>query len=407
MGIKRIFQIIGGFIILLIIVLIGLYIIPPSLTEYSYQPSEFIDGQFQDNVGWYKGDDDRWYQITWSAAGGLRMNHFDTLRSELLSNRLIEGQDQFYINKLGSDNTVSFYKMDSSSFEMKVNDEDLVITATRQDSIFYKQEEFQYMNNSIALTATLFTPYKNQKNILMVFIHGSGVSDRDNFWYMYQADYFAKEGYTVLLPDKRGCGKSHGEWHIASFIDFADDIIAGINYIKNRSGIEKIGVIGLSQGGWISHVVAEKYEELDFVIDVVSSATTPAEQLHFEIKRDMEDGGAPGFISGLLSTVFSKRAMGRRKIWWEKNKDYDPVSMLRNTRVPILKIFGSDDKNVPVEKSLSNLDLMQKDQPDLPVTIKVFNGSGHALFNDKSGWIRTDYLELVDSWVRSQNIDSK
>ncbi|RZW43368.1 MAG: alpha/beta hydrolase, partial [Flavobacteriaceae bacterium] len=260
----------------------------------------------------------------------------------------------------------------------------------------------------VSLVGTLFTPIHDDRKTTLVFIHGSGVSDRGNFWYMYQADYFAKKGYTVLLPDKRGCGKSHGEWHTASFDDFAMDITVGIEYLIERQEMRdhKVGVLGLSQGGWISHIVAEKSHDVDFVIDVVSSATTPAEQLYFEIKRDMEDGGAPSFISGLLSTVFSRRSMGKRKVWWDHNKDYDPISMLSKTRVPVLKIFGSEDKNVPVEKSLSNLELMMIDQPDLPITIKVFEDSGHALFNDNNRWIRTDYLDLVNGWIGRSDINS-
>jgi len=400
MGIKRILQVIAGVFLLLVIILLGLYIIPPSQTEYEYKPQAYIEGEFRNEVGWYEGDDNRWYQVTWSAAGGLRLNHFDTLRSELLSYKLIKGQDLFFISREGSDNTVTFNEIDSNTHRMEVNDEDLKIIAFRDDSIFYKQEEIQYVDNSIRLVGTLFTPLSNSNNILMVFIHGSGVSDRDNFWYLYQADYLAKRGYTVLLPDKRGCGKSHSEWHIASFSDFADDVIAGINYVKDKSDIEKIGVIGLSQGGWISHVVAEKVEDVDFVVDVVSSATSPREQLHFEIKRDMDEGGAPGFVASILSTVFSKRAMGKRKIWWDKNRDYDPIAMMTKTNVPVLKIFGSEDKNVPVEKSLENMDQLMNDQPGLPITIKVFEGSGHALFNSKTNWIRSDYLELVDKWVK-------
>ena len=66
------------------------------------------------------------------------------------------------------------------------------------------------------------------------------------------------------------------------------------------------------------------------------------------------------------------------------------------------KIFGEEDENVPHTESMVLLENMLSTSPDVPLTIKTFKGTGHALINRASGWIRNDYLEYVTEWVSKQ-----
>ncbi len=93
---------------------------------------------------------------------------------------------------------------------------------------------------------------KGGKRPALVFIHGSGAQSREMYWglgYLYAA-----RGFAVLAYDKRGVGKSTGNWREASFEDLADDAVAGAKFLQARTDIaaNQIGFWGQSQGGWIA-----------------------------------------------------------------------------------------------------------------------------------------------------------
>lgn len=402
--IRKILKVVLFLFAALLLVLLGLYLIPPKqqVIEYNYVDIE-TNPEINSKVGWYTADNGKNYQLSWGANQGLQLNYFDNKRADLKHFVLTQIRDNEYDTNEDLQTTeVKFINNPTdSSLTMDVKTSKTLFKARKRSSLFYKQEEIQYFNGDIPLAGLLLTPIENSKSTAIVFIHGSGISDRDNFWYMHQADFLARSGYIVLLPDKRGCGKSGGEWHTASFKDFAEDIQAALDYLfaNKESEFSKTGIIGLSQGGWISHKVNQVNSHLDFVIDVVSSATTPNEQVKFEVMRDIMDSGVPKFLADPLSLVFAKRARAKRKIWWEKNGEFDPVGLMSQTAIPVLKIFGDQDTNVPVKRSLEQMEVLLSERPGLPIELKIFEGSGHALFDEETQWIRKDYLEYLDAWI--------
>ncbi len=401
------FRIVKYFTILmgiLILVVLSLYIIPPRQQkfQYDYRNLERNPG-INAKVGHYVAGVDQHYQVTWGAQTGLQINYFHEHRDSLRQFRLTRiDDDQFDID--GDLNTTEVWfdlNPQDSSLQFTLKTQSTEITAKKNQAPFYRQEEVKYFNDSVRLAALLLTPVENHKSTAIVFIHGSGVSDRDNFWYMHQADYLARSGFVVLLPDKRGCGKSTGMWHTATFTDFAGDIVAALDYLSShkKDVYNKIGIVGISQGGWISHIVNQEYGHLDFVVDVVSSSTTPNKQVLYEILNDIKTRGVPAFLAKPLSIVFAKRATGRRKIWWDQNGDFDPMPLMAKSDTPTLKIFGEKDKNVPVYQSQQLLKGLLIKHPDLPIEIKIFEGSQHGLMDPDKRWIRYDFLNYLVSWI--------
>jgi dienelactone hydrolase len=66
------------------------------------------------------------------------------------------------------------------------------------------------------------------------------------------ADALSSRGIAVLRMDDRGVGCSEGgDIANAPIPERADDIKAGIRYLKNRNEVdaERIGLIGISEGG--------------------------------------------------------------------------------------------------------------------------------------------------------------
>ncbi len=162
---------------------------------------------------------------------------------------------------------------------------------------FYSQEfqfttkETSFKNGDITLYADVYTPNNpKEEKVGIALILGSGNSDRSNEWSFLLAEFLAENGYYVLLPDKRGCGKSEGDWKRTSFFELADDASISAEHLKKLIGLQKIGLMGLSQGGKIAPMVATK-SDIDFVIDIVGPARAVIDVIIHEVTNTAKEKG--------------------------------------------------------------------------------------------------------------------
>ena len=82
--IRKILKAILVLIGILILVLLGLYLIPPSQQSFEYESADIERNPLINNkVGWYTGEDGKEYQISWGAKQGLQLNYFDFDRENL------------------------------------------------------------------------------------------------------------------------------------------------------------------------------------------------------------------------------------------------------------------------------------------------------------------------------------
>jgi pimeloyl-ACP methyl ester carboxylesterase len=388
--------------VLAIIILVGLALIPPDPFKPKL-PNLIGESVYQldEKVGWYLENKNVFWLVTWGAENGLTMNRFDPNMQ-----RHLKPQTEDVLSlKIGKSDFKAEFKRDTDLriIGMQWFDEQGQHNAKRLDNYAYDQKEAHFKSLDIGLAGLLMTPVSHGPYPAVMMIHGSGVSDRDNFWYLYQADYLAKKGIAVLLPDKRGCGKSGGEWHIAGMEDFAEDADSGLDYLQHVEGVDstRTGLLGFSQGGMIAPLAASKSSKARFVINVSGSATTFNRQISHEIANDFRRGGAPSFIIPIIKPVFIMRAKKRRPIWWKKNGDYDPVKYWRQLTIPALVVFGREDEfdNVPVSLSLDRLMAAKRNHQEMILDIKVYDNSGHALGDPSTGWIRKDYLDMLAEWI--------
>jgi dipeptidyl aminopeptidase/acylaminoacyl peptidase len=122
----------------------------------------------------------------------------------------------------------------------------------------YREEEVSYSNPAakIQLAATLTIPPGKGPFPAVLLMVGSGPHDRDETLmghkpFLVLADYLTRKGIVVLRADKRGVGKSGGDYSRAVMADFASDAEAGVAYLKTRAEVKrhKIGVVGHIEGG--------------------------------------------------------------------------------------------------------------------------------------------------------------
>ena len=265
---------------------------------------------------------------------------------------------------------------------------------------------FQNQMQNLALAGLLFVPEGDGPFPAAIVIHGSGTSRRDNGWYLTLTKHLQNSGIVVLLPDKRGSEESEGNWRTSSFEDLATDTRAAIEYLREQQSvpISRIGVIGMSQGGWIAPLVAEQEDELAFLVSMVGSVVTPREQLLYEENYNLRQVGFLPGVSNVLAYVGSAnvRYLAQPELY-ELIVDYDPLPYWRNISIDSLALFGADDTNVPSAESTKRL--MTLNNPN--VRVKVYEGSGHALESPRghgNSIIRGDALEEISNFIRDTGV---
>lgn len=300
-----------------------------------------------------------------------------------------------------------------------------------------RSQDVRYESGEIELAAELVLPDVEGRAPGAVIIQGSGDSDRSNGWAAAIADVLADAGVAVLLTDKRGCGASGGTWQSADFHDLADDALAGVAYLRGRPEVdpERVGVVGLSQGGWVAPIAAARSSEVAFVIDISGAAVGFAEQVTVEMANTTRQAG---LSEAAVATVLElNRAAGRYGLTgdWEPYAalrtsamqtealpiaagfpgtpedpkwgfirgvaSYDPMPFWTVVSQPVLVVYGEEDQNdnVPVQESVRRLEhafgITRKENAE----IVVIPGAGHGFIEASTRRLMREFVEALQDWI--------
>lgn len=102
----------------------------------------------------------------------------------------------------------------------------------------------------------------------MVLVHGGGAGPRE--WLRQEAEAFARAGIVTLIYDKRTDGYTLTQ---RSYQRLADDALAAVRRLRTWPGVDpdRVGLWGVSEGGWVAPLAAVASEEVAFVITVGAS----------------------------------------------------------------------------------------------------------------------------------------
>lgn len=150
------------------------------------------------------------------------------------------------------------------------------------DEVDYYSQDLTIKNGDITLGATLTMPKEYDSNTpIVVLASGSGPQDRNcelmgHKPFLVIADYFARHGVGCLRFDDRGTGSSTGVYSESTLEDFASDVLACFNHLKNdpKFADNPIGLAGHSEGGMHTLMAAKNNKDIDFVIQLASVGTT-------------------------------------------------------------------------------------------------------------------------------------
>ena len=231
------------------------------------------------------------------------------------------------------------------------------------DDTDYQEISFENTEQEIGMAGMLFIPEGDGPFPAAVIIQGSGTSQRGSIWYLTLIQHLQENGIVVLLPDKRGSGKSEGDWRMASFEDLATDTLAAVSFLKNQEdvAISDIGVIGLSQGGHIAPLVADKSQDIGFLVNVVGGSVPMYDLLVYEETHNLRELGVLPGLSNLLAYPSSWMVRNvAQKGFWDAIGDFDPVPYWRRLSVESLVLYGEKDTNVPSGESAAILESLGK-----------------------------------------------
>lgn len=333
----------------------------------------------------------------------------------------------------------------------------------------YNEEEVTFENKTenVTLAGTLTIPQGSGPFPVALLIAGTGPHARDATYqghktFLVLADYLARNGIAVLRFDKRGCGESTGSFQMATMIDFADDVEAGINYLKSRKEIDSchIGLIGHSEGGTIGTIVANGSQDVAFVVILASPGVNGEEiidrqySLFAKAEGDAQEAIAVGrrLLSQMI-VVIKKEAdseVAKKKIytihteylaklsdvqreadktstlheffeffmsyahWLSFYLTFEPTSELVKIKTPVLAFFCERDLLVPPTQNLEPFSQALKKAKNNDSTILLMPKLNHRFQHCNIGTekeyatieetISPEVLKIIAKWILERTI---
>ena len=283
-----------------------------------------------------------------------------------------------------------------------------------------KHDDVRFSSGDVQLTGTLIRPATGTKHPAIILVHGSGAENRE--YMLPWARFLIRRGVAVLGYDKRGVGGSTGDWNTASFDDLAGDVVAAFEYLRTRGDIDpgNIGLLGISQAGWVMPLAAVRAKDIAFLISVSGAGVPVAETTIDQTKNELSARGTPPAlveeIVGLLTLQYQyartgqgwdEYAVARAKAsakmggaapptipgtrddpYWQFIRRiyfYDPGPTLRQLKVPVLAIFGELDNNIVAEKNKAAWEAALKAAGHSDYTLRILPKANHAQFEAKVG----------------------
>ncbi len=123
----------------------------------------------------------------------------------------------------------------------------------------------------------------------------SGLRDGvSNTYLIDQARHMVMDGFAILRYDPPGVGTSTGDSHFETLDDRAQEAMAAVHYLQTRKDIDpnRVGLWGISQGGWVIEMAAAEYpQDVAFLISVSGAGVSVAEQQVWGVETQSRAAG--------------------------------------------------------------------------------------------------------------------
>lgn len=333
----------------------------------------------------------------------------------------------------------------------------------------YAEEHISYDNSKagVTLSGTLTLPHSKNPSPVALLIAGSGPHERDEAVlghkpFLVLADYLTRQGVAVLRFDKRGCGKSTGNYNKATSQDFADDVLAGVEYLKSRKevNLNQIGLIGQSEGGLIAPMIAARSKDIAFIVlmagtgvngeellykqgelikrslgeteEIIEQSRRFQEQLFVILKKEPDPQIAASqfheiaknyldMLQGAQENVtidsLEAQANSINTEWFRYFLVFEPSTALKQVKVPVLALNGEFDLQVPSTQNLPVIAKALKEGGNKDFTIIELPKLNHLFQTCQNGSIE-EYakiaetispiaLNLIAEWILKRTVQNE
>lgn len=316
----------------------------------------------------------------------------------------------------------------------------------------YNAEEVLFDNekDNVTLAGTLTYPKEGNNFPAVVLITGSGGQNRNEELlghkpFLVIADYLTRNGIAVLRFDDRGIAESTGNHESATSEDFAKDVLAAVEFLKERKEVDKskIGLIGHSEGGLIAPIAAVKSNDVAFIIlmagpgipgdsiiilqselieraegspeDEIQKSLAVQRKIYSAIKKIDDEKTLTESLNKIFidelekMTEEEKSKLGDPEVYknmqmkiltsaWFKNfVKYNPIPTLEKVKCPVLAINGENDLQVPPKENLSAIETALKKAGNKNFETKLLPGLNHLFQTSSTGKV-SEYGQIEETF---------
>lgn len=298
------------------------------------------------------------------------------------------------------------------------------------------EKEIEVSSGGATLSGTLTLPGTDGRYPAVVMVHGSGPLDRnsnaegenlDDFKFIAKA--LADNGIAGFRYDKRGCGKSSGDYTSAGHNDLVVDAMHCLDALSQSSQIDEnsLYLLGHSEGCIIAPQVSRQRSAVagmillcPFIESIESTLMRQAGQTEKEIAL------VPGFRGRCYRALLKLRILsptrqqaqlirkvmatddpvvhiGKHRVeakWLREVIALDPPSIFAASSTPMLLVAGSKD----LQCNPQDIFDIAKTTPG-PSEAMVIEGMTHILRVDENPASVTGYSDLVDKPMEPAVID--
>jgi dienelactone hydrolase len=213
---------------------------------------------------------------------------------------------------------------------------------------------------------------------------------------------FARQGLSVLIYDKRAEGYSL--FH-RSYAQLAEDAVGAVGALRGQAGVDpgKVGIWGLSEGGWVAPLAASKSKDIAFVVVVGGNALQPLRQQTWAVAAGLRKAGVGGSVVDQAEPKLY-RVVADGGMFPEPY--YDPEAVLAKVRQPVLGIWGVHDLLTPPRETPPIFAAALEKGGNRQYTFRFVADADHAAHRTPDGGVTRlpelapGYAELVGSWVK-------
>jgi dipeptidyl aminopeptidase/acylaminoacyl peptidase len=252
--------------------------------------------------------------------------------------------------------------------------------------------------HTLAGTLTLPTGASAAKPIAAVItITGSGPQDRDEYLgiegyrpFRQYADALGRRGIAVLRMDDRGVGASSGTFKGTTSAQFAEDIRAGLAYLRSRREIDaqRLGIVGHSEGAVIAPMVADVEPTVRAIVLLAGVARPMRNTLAMQMKNLINHDAklTPPERDAALAAIPARiDAMMAEDPWMKFFLTHDPAATARRVKTPVLILTGANDQQAPPEE-VAEQEAAFRAAGNTDVTAHIVPGVNHLFVADADGF---------------------